>query len=143
RFYIKGLKAQNGEPEGDLRVIEFRKNNYGPISDSMIVQYKSGRAVRDAEADDIYLTVLKILVSQNQDLSPKRKANNYAPTVICQPPRSLHGRFTRQEMEAAQQRLLDTRKIHIAKSDGPPSRTFKFVALGPGPDSGSAEEEPM
>ena len=153
RFYIKGLKAQNGEPEGDLRVIEFRKNNYGPISDGVIVQYKNGlflpanttedRAVRDAEADDIYLTVLKILVSQNQDLSPKRKANNYAPTVICQHPRCLPGRFTRQEMEAAQQRLLDTRKIHVAKSDGPPSRVFKFVALGPGPDPNSAEEEPM
>ena len=144
RFYIKGVKAKDGEPEGNRRVIEFRKNNYGPISENIVVEYRNGlflpltgttvdRAAREDQAEEVYLTVLKILINQNQDLSPTRNAPNYAPTVISQHPGS--GTFRREEMEAAQQRLLDARKIHIEEV-GPASRRRKHVVPGPGPAPG-------
>jgi hypothetical protein len=92
RVYIKGIKEVEGEPQGNLRIIEFRKNQYGPLTEEIVVKYHNGlfvpanttvdQAARDEQADSVYLMVLKILTEQNQDLSPAPKAHNSAATMI-------------------------------------------------------------
>jgi RecA-family ATPase len=141
RAYFKPHKSKDdGEPEGDLRIIEFRKNNYGPVSESLLVKYENGlfvpvvgttadQAEREQKAEEVYLSVLEKLTGQNQDLGTSKHGSNYAPAKIAGHP-SASG-FRKQDMEAAQQRLLDANKVHIEES-GPRSRRLKYVVPGPG-----------
>jgi RecA-family ATPase len=141
RMFIKGLTSQDGEPKGHRRGIEFRKNNYGPISEEIVVEYRNGlflpvtgttvdQAERYERAEETYLKVLQKLIDQNQDLSASKNSNNYVPTMISEHPEG--GSFSKKEMEEAQQRLLDANKIHIADV-GPDSRKRKKIVLGEGP----------
>jgi RecA-family ATPase len=141
RAFLKGIKPVNDEPADTMRILEFKKNNYGPVSESIVLQYRNGlflpvagttaeQAERNQHAEDVYLLVLKKLTEQNQDLGVSKNAPNYAPTKIAQ--HQLATGFRRQDMEAAQQRLLDQHRIHIEES-GPASRRRKRIILGPGP----------
>jgi RecA-family ATPase len=42
RQYLKGVKPEEGEPEGDLRELQFKKNQYGPSGEIVVVRYQSG-----------------------------------------------------------------------------------------------------
>jgi RecA-family ATPase len=141
RYYITGVKNQDGEPEGDLRVISFKKNNYGPVTEEIVVRYQNGlfvpanttvdQAARAEQADEVYLTVMRLLIDQNRDLSPSPASPDYAPKLISEHPGSKP--FRKQDMEQAQQRLLNTNQIHIKTSAGPPSRQKKLLVPGPAP----------
>jgi RecA-family ATPase len=147
RFYLKGIKPKkNGDDEDDapdtnLRVIEFRKNNYGPVCESITLRYQNGlfvpattaptadAAAREAEAEQVFLSVLGRLTYQKQNLSPNNKANNYAPTRIAEHSEAKAKKFRKSEMKAAMQRLLDQEKIHI-DDPGPPSRPSPRLVAG-------------
>jgi RecA-family ATPase len=142
RFYIKGVKSEQGEPTGNQRVIEFRKNQYGPVSSAIVLEYRNGlflpvdattvdQAVREQQADDTFLEVARLLIDQNQDLSPLETSRHYAPTKIAEHPRS--GTIRKQELKAAMQRLLDAGRIYIETTPGPPSRQKKQIRLGSNP----------
>lgn len=123
-------------------MIEFRKNNYGPISESITLRYQNGlfvpitaaptadAAAREAEAEGVFLAALARFTYQKQTLSPNAKANNYAPHVIAEHPETKAKGFRKGEMKAAMQRLLDAEKIHI-DVQGPPSRAFARLVAGP------------
>ena len=55
RIYLNGVKANEkaGEPTTDMRVLEFRKNNYGPVSSTIVLRYQNGLflPVDGADAD--------------------------------------------------------------------------------------------
>jgi hypothetical protein len=53
---------------------------------------------------------------------------NYAPTMIAR--HTTARGCKRTELEAAQQRLIDTNKIHV-KTVGPPSKQRKYIFAGP------------
>src|SRR5262249_42200052 len=43
RQYLKGVKQDGGEqPDGDLRQLEFKKNQYGPIGETIVLRYQGG-----------------------------------------------------------------------------------------------------
>ena len=43
RQYLKGIKPSDGEqPETDLRELEFKKNQYGPMGESIVLRYQRG-----------------------------------------------------------------------------------------------------
>src|SRR5262245_13910068 len=42
RQYLKGVKPEEDEPEGDLRELQFKKNQYGPTGETIVVQYQGG-----------------------------------------------------------------------------------------------------
>jgi RecA-family ATPase len=43
RFYMKSIKPEEGEqPDTDLRELVFKKNNYGPVSESIVLRYQNG-----------------------------------------------------------------------------------------------------
>ena len=147
RFYLKGIKPKKGDDEDDapadtdLRVIEFRKNNYGPVSEAVTLRYQNGLFVpatastadtvaREAEAEQVFLSVLSKLTYQKQPLSPNGKANNYAPLRIAEQPEAKAKKFHKSEMRAAMQRLLDQEKIHI-DDPGRPSRPSPRLVVGP------------
>jgi RecA-family ATPase len=152
RMVLSGVEKDDydgNEPMNDMRVMKFHKNNYGPLSDQIVLRWQNGlfipvvnttadQAERHARAEEVYLTVLHVLIGQGHDLSANKKSGTaFAATMIAV--HSLAKDFLPKEMEAAQQRLLDANKIHIA-TEGPPSKPRKRIMPGPGP---KPEEEPM
>src|SRR5207248_2160991 len=89
-------KPESGEqPDSDLRELTFKKNNYGPKPNSIILRYKDGlflpeksmtsldRAAHEMNADTAYLAGLRKLVDQKQGASPKVQSPYYAPRMIA------------------------------------------------------------
>ncbi len=138
RSYMKSVKPEEGQqPDTDLREISFKKNNYGPVSASIVLRYQNGlflpmpgvssldRAAREEKAADIFLQLLRRFNEQNQDVSAT-SGTNFAPAVFARHPDAsgLQSKDFRQAM----QRLLDAKKIRI-EPFGPPSKNRKRLAL--------------
>jgi RecA-family ATPase len=144
RFYLKAKDhdGEDGEPDTDLREIVFKKNNYGPVAEAITLRYRNGlfvpastllptadAAARMAEADQLFLSLLRLFTYQKQDLSPKKKAGAYAPNMMASHPDAQRLKFWKHEFEEAMQRLLDQEKIHIVE-DGPTWRKRSYLAAG-------------
>jgi RecA-family ATPase len=140
---VKPKKEKEGDdeaPDTNLRVLEFHKNNYGPISESIPLRYEDGlflpvsqstadQAARDAEAEQVFLAVTAQLIDQGQDLSPN-VSRTYAPAMIAAQLGAKAKGFKKRELEAAMRRLLDQDKLHIVEV-GSASRRRKHLAVGP------------
>jgi len=72
RSYLRGVKPEAGkQPDSDLREIVFKKNNYGPITDSIVLRWEDGlflpvcgvasldQAAQESKADEIFLDLLR------------------------------------------------------------------------------------
>jgi RecA-family ATPase len=140
RQYLKGLKAEAGEqPDNDLRVIEFKKNQYGPIGETIALRYQRGlflpehgmstieRAAREATVEDTFITVGKKLETRGQELSPAQQSHNYAPTLVANQPEAKG--IKKAEFVAALDRLLDAGKVHIATVKPGTSREKKVIKV--------------
>jgi RecA-family ATPase len=145
RYYISAISAnENGNGEepktNQQRKVVFKKNQYGPEADEVVVKYENGlflpvegatvdQAARMQQAEEVYLHLLEKFIKQNQDLGPS-KYGNYAPGKIAEHP--LAKGFSKADMEAAQQRLIDTDRIHIADV-GVRSKPKQVIRLGEKP----------
>jgi len=142
RFYIKGTKPEPGEqPDNDLREIVFKKNNYGPISESLALRYQNGlflplegmttldRAAREANADEIFLKLLRRFASENRHVSCN-KSSTYAPAVFAQEETAKKAHIGSRDLAEAMRRLFEGGKIYN-EQHGKPSRPRYHVALKP------------
>jgi RecA-family ATPase len=88
RQYLRGIKSDGGEqPDGDPRQLEFKKNQYGPTGETIVLRYQGGlflpehglstieRAARDAEAEQTIMTICKKLQARGQEFSPMPQAH--------------------------------------------------------------------
>jgi RecA-family ATPase len=142
RMYLSGVKADKGEqPETDLRGLEFKKNQYGPLGETVALRWQNGLFVpersgsaldtlaRQQEVDDAFLNAMTRLIQQGLDLSPHPTANNYAPTLIAKQREAKDARMRKAELTTAFDRLLAANRIHIV-IEGPASRQRKRVLVG-------------
>jgi len=79
----------NGPHDTDLRELEFKKNQYGPLGESIVLRYQRGlflpeggatsleKAARMAKADEVFIDLLRRFSEQGRNLSEKTSANNY------------------------------------------------------------------
>jgi RecA-family ATPase len=87
RFYMKGVKPEAGEqPDTDLRELVFKKNNYGPVSESIVLRYTNGlflpvpsmasldQAAQEARADEIFLVLLRRFTKRTVSSAASRAA---------------------------------------------------------------------
>jgi RecA-family ATPase len=143
RQYLKGIKAEKGEqPENGLRELEFKKNQYGPLGEAVTVTWSKGIFVpelsgssfeglaREQEINEVFLKAMERALSQGKDLSPHSTAHNYAPALLMTLPEAKEAKARKRDFEAAFERLLEEKKIHIA-TEGPPSKRRKRVLVGP------------
>jgi RecA-family ATPase len=146
RLYLTTLKKKadgnGGDRDGEqstsgLRQLVFKKNNYGPISQTLLLSYHNGlyvreqadnfdQATRNALVDETFITLIRQLDAQHRPVSPKRNASNYAPTVFADHPDGKA--FSKQDYAAAMERALKRGDI-IVKTLGPRSRQVTFIAL--------------
>jgi RecA-family ATPase len=96
RQYLTSVKSEPGEqPENDLRQLEFKKNQYGPTAESIVLRYQRGlflpegglssldKVAQDQRADEMFLTLLARFESQGRNVSHIETSNNYAPKAFC------------------------------------------------------------
>jgi RecA-family ATPase len=147
RMYLTSPKPESGEqPDSDLRELTFKKNNYGPISDSIILRYRDGlflpergmttleAAAAEQTADHLFLTLLKKLAEQGRNLSHKPQPANYAPRVFAVEPEAKKLPRPRLALEQAMNRLFREGKIHV--------QTYSrhgYERLAAGPKQGGAD----
>jgi RecA-family ATPase len=143
RQYLKGVKADGGEqPDGDLRQLEFKKNQYGPIGESIVLRYQRGlflpekglsgldKLAREAAVDDAFLSGLQTLIGQGRDAMAGYTSAEFGPTLIAGLPAAKAQGIRKTDLVKAMERLLAANKIHIGKTDGAPSRAKSRINLG-------------
>jgi RecA-family ATPase len=141
RWYLKGLKADGGEqPDNDIRQIEFKKNQYGPLSESITLRYQRGlflpergvtdfeKAAFNAKVDDVLLTLLGKMIAQGTDPSAAMQSHNYAPTLAVKAPEAKGIR--KNDFADALQRLFDARKIYVHTLKPGTTKEKKIIRLG-------------
>jgi RecA-family ATPase len=126
RMYLTSPKPESGEqPDTDLRELTFKKNNYGPISDSLILRYRDGlflpergmssleAAAAEQDAEHLFLTLLKKFADQGRNLSHKPQPANYAPRVFAGEPEAKKLPRAKLALQHAMDRLFREGKIHV------------------------------
>jgi RecA-family ATPase len=141
RQYLKGIRADGGEqPDGDLRELEFKKNQYGPLGETVVVRYGNGlflpvagmsgldKIAREAKADGIFLDLLQRFAGEGRNVSDKQTSNNYAPATFAQEAEAKKQHLRKADLEASMRRLFADKKIHV-ENYGRPSRPTSRIAI--------------
>jgi RecA-family ATPase len=141
RQYLKGVKPGDGEqPDGDLRELEFKKNQYGPLGETVVLRYRNGlflpeagmsnldKIAREARADEIFLELVKRLAGEGRNVSDKANSPTYAPTAFAKEPEAKAAQLRKADLESAMRRLFPAGKIHV-ETYGRPSRPYSRVAI--------------
>jgi RecA-family ATPase len=142
RQYLKGVTPESGEqPDGDLRQLEFKKNQYGPTCEAIILRYQGGlflpeqgmsnldKVAREAAVDEAFLAGLKTLTEQGRDAMAGRTSPDYGPARIANLPATKSLSIRKRDLQQAMERLLAANKIHIG-TIGPPSKAKNRICLG-------------
>jgi RecA-family ATPase len=124
RMYLTSSKPEGGEqPDGDLRELQFRKNQYGPVAESIVLRYRRGlflpehglssieKAARDQTVEDAFVVIGRKLKVRGEILSPAQTSHSYAPLVIAK--QNEAKRIKKAELVAAMERLLTAGKLEI------------------------------
>ena len=138
-----GDNEDPGEPTlgSDMRMLEFRKNNYGPPQSSIPLMWKDGVFVAQTSQGNTTLEhrlyehniealFLKVLRRRNMQDRPvsDRSGPNYAPKELAAEPevREIKPRITARQFADAMKRLFAADRLMVV-SDGPkwrPGRTI-------------------
>jgi RecA-family ATPase len=140
RQYLKGVKAEDGEqPDNDLRELEFKKNQYGPRGESIVLRYQSGlflpesgvsnldKLARKVRAQEVFMDLLRRFEGQGRNVSDKHSSNNYAPATFSKEEEAKKYRLKRGDLEQAMLDLFKAEKIGNVDYGRPSRPTFKIV----------------
>jgi RecA-family ATPase len=133
RQYLKGMQANGGEqPDGGLRQLEFKKNQYGPTAETIVLRWQRGLFLPEAamgsldklaaeqQADDLFLDLLDKFQAQGRNPSYHKNAPTYAPTMFAKDPMA-RAPGIQKTLADAMERLFEAKKIRV-EDYGRPSR---------------------
>jgi len=142
RCFIRGVKQEEDETatDVDLREIFWKKSNYGPVSESIVLRWKDGLflPVRSASqgsfdaiaqaalADDVFLTLLKRLTKANRWVSDKPSAN-YAPAKFAEEQEAKKAGIGNAALKAAMLRLFKAEVIWNLSYGKPGRHSFRIA----------------
>jgi RecA-family ATPase len=131
RGYLHTEKAEDDAT--GTRVLEFMKSNYSALSERVELQWSNGlfvpvrapsgpeQAARNAAVETLFLELLDRSAAKGDNLSPKRNANNFAPTLFAAAVQSKAAKVTSDHFADALDRLITAGKIAV-EPYGPVSR---------------------
>jgi RecA-family ATPase len=142
RQYLTGIKPSDGEqPDSDVRELQFKKNQYGPLGESVAVRYQRGlflpiagmsnldKLARQQGADEAFLALLARYERDGRNVSDKPTSNAYAPTIFGKEKEAKTAGMRKLDLEDAMRRLFEAEKIHV-EHYGRPSRPYSRLRLG-------------
>jgi RecA-family ATPase len=140
RQFLKGVKAGDGEqPDNDLRELEFKKNQYGPRGDNIILRYQRGlflpeggvsgldRATRTILAEDAFMDLMRRFAAHNRNVSDKANANNYAPTAFAREDNAKKHALKKGDLEQAMRSLFNADKITVEQYGKPCLHRYRLA----------------
>lgn len=143
RAYLHAPTKENGEtPEAGLRELEFLKNNYGPLAETVPLQWKNGLYVPVArktfmenletarQMTETFLALLDRFIHAGRKVSPNASANNYAPTVFANEKEAKSKSVTKHGLEEVMRHLFASELIAVEEY-GPPSRRSQMIIRRP------------
>lgn len=141
RHYLKSPKQAEGEqPNSDLRELEFKKNQYGPIAETIVLRYRNGlflpeagmtnldKVARETRAEEMFVELLRRLSAQGRNVSDKPTSPNYAPASFPREDTAKKHNFSKADFEGAMQRLFASNKIYV-EHHGRPSRPAARISV--------------
>jgi DNA polymerase I-like protein with 3'-5' exonuclease and polymerase domains/RecA-family ATPase len=138
RYFMREVKPEAGEPlDTDLRELVFKKNNYGSISESIMLRWNNGlflpesgaaldQAAKEAIAEEVFLALLKRFATNNRKVGDKPSAN-YAPALFAVEDEAKRAGLTKRDLERAMRRLFQRNAIWN-EPHGKPSRPSYRIA---------------
>jgi RecA-family ATPase len=122
RQYLTSTKPEAGEqPDNDLRQLEFKKNQYGPIGETIVLRYQAGlflpvagmsgleKVAADQKADDVFVELLRRFDREKRNVSDKHSPT-YAPAVFAKP-EAKAAKLGSKQLEESMRRLFKSGKI--------------------------------
>lgn len=138
RQYLMSAKAENDEePDRDLRKLEFKKNQYGPTGEAIVLRYQRGlflpvaaagsldKLAEEQRAENLFLELLDKFQMQGRNVSHHKSANSYAPTMFCKDPK-VQMLSSRNALAGAMERLFAAKKIKVEEY-GKPSNPHQRI----------------
>jgi RecA-family ATPase len=131
RLVMKSV-ADADATDSDVRVLEMRKSNYGPIVEKLTLKWSDGlflpvgsggtdwltKRANEARVDELFITLLARFNANGQSVSNKT-GTTYAPATFAR--HDMAEGVKGEAFAKSMQRLLDAGRIRIETS-GPPSR---------------------
>lgn len=124
RQYLKSAKPSDGEqPDNDLRELEFKKNQYGPRGENIVLRYQRGlflpeggisnldKASRSAKAEEVFMDLLRRFGAEGRNVSENKNAPTYAPAKFEREEEAKKFRFKKAELEQAMRDLFRTQRL--------------------------------
>jgi RecA-family ATPase len=142
RFYLKGIKSENGEPpDNDLREIVFKKNNYGPASENIVVRYQNGlflpvagaasldKLAQEQRAMEVFSSLLARFTRENRNVGASVGAS-YAPALFAREEEAKKLGLTSKQLEAAMRQLFKDEKIWNEPYGRPARPSYRIARKG-------------
>jgi RecA-family ATPase len=132
RQYLKSPKTDAGEqPDNDLRELEFKKNQYGPRGETIVLRYQNGlflpergtssldQLARKAKAEEVFLELLRRFADKNRNVSDKPTAPNFAPSAFAKEEEAKKHGLKKSDFEQTMRDLFSSDKITLEQYDKP------------------------
>jgi RecA-family ATPase len=123
RAYMRSTKPEAGEqPDNDLRELVFKKNQYGPISENIVLRYQRGmflpvpgmnnldKAARAAKAEDMFLALLQRFTRENRTVCDKT-GTSYAPAIFAKEDEAKKAGINSKNLADAMRNLFKADRI--------------------------------
>ena len=136
RLYLQRVKDKEGnEADPDVRELDTTKSNYARRGQKIKLRWRKGvfvldnpfsttaetstRESRNQRAKELFLTLLKELLARGTNVSPNKTARNYAPKLMSDRARTVHGvTLGHEAFEQAMEELLTKKEIvTVSKGD--------------------------
>ena len=139
RYYLRSVKPEPGEPlDTDLREIVFKKNNYGPISESIMLRWTDGlflpvsdttldQAGKEAVAQEIFVTLLRRFNTAKRNVNDK-PGPSYAPAAFAKEDEAKRAGLTSRNLERAMRQLFRDEKIGNEEYSRPSRPYYRLTA---------------
>jgi RecA-family ATPase len=140
RAYLTTVKTdKDDEPDPNLRKLEFKKNNYGPIARTIELRWERGvyvpvgrigsvdKMAKEHTADRLFTALLDRFNSQGRNVSEKAASKNYAPTMFGKEAEAKKYGLRKADFEDAMRRLFEASQIVVVPYGSPCRGTTRLV----------------
>jgi RecA-family ATPase len=133
RMYMRAATDdEGGAADPDLRILEFKKNQYGPLGESIPLRYQNGifapvprggsldPQVAEQRAEQVFMSLLDRYTREGRNVTDK-KGTSYAPAKFANEQEAKALNLNSKALEEAMLRLFRSTKINLV-TEGPPSK---------------------
>lgn len=137
RMYFKPAPGD----DATLRVLEVKKNNYGPVTESILLRWRDGvyvveprkgmleRLAVEAELDHLFIKLLRRFTAQGRNVSDK-KSPTHAPTLFAEEPEAKAAKATKRDFAEAMARLFAAGKLEVVTVGSASRMRSRIVEAG-------------